>query len=206
MSDVKPGGTGIFSWDGHERRSSRYGSFGVYPANYEQTVKVIPYFNLEALKELEGKRVKVTVTVLCDYESGHIGDLFLKTFPSRPKVGEVVDLGVGTFNLIETEFGPNFQLTPNDGREEFWMDPKKLYRLHDQVVSVSFEVTEEDFSPPPSICFEKQSEDTVVPVPNEGAIQVKSKLTGPCVITPKITRLGDGLFIMDPLGEVRERS
>lgn len=204
MSDVKPGVTGFFSWDGHERRSSRYGSFGVYPANYEQTVKVNPYVNLEALKELEGKRVKVTVMVLCDYESGHIGDLFLKIFPSRPKVGEVVDLGVGTFNLIETEFGPKFQLAPNDGREEFWMDPKKLYRLHDQVVSVSFEVTEEDFSPPPSICFEKQSEDTVTSVPNEDAIQVKSKLTGPCVITPKITHLGDGLFIMDPLGEVRK--
>ena len=69
-----------------------------------------------------------------------------------PDVGEVVDLGVGTIAIQPSweASGVAVALRPDDGRADFWIDPRKLYRLHDQTVELFAEPTDEPADPPPS--------------------------------------------------------
>jgi hypothetical protein len=62
-------------------------------------------------------------------------------------------LGHGDPNITATV------LAPSDGRETFWMDPRKLYRLHDQTVDVLVEETADEFTVAPDL---KASEPGVV--------------------------------------------
>lgn len=69
-------GHGIFMWDGIERRTNRYGAFFLARTTYDENVKVDTTFNLEVLRPLLSKRVKVVCIVRESRESGHAGDLF----------------------------------------------------------------------------------------------------------------------------------
>lgn len=134
-------GTGIFTWHASERRTDRYGYFFLHPSNYEETAYVLSDVNADALAEMECRKVRIVCRVLESRTSGHIGDLFHGIFPTKPDVGEVVDLGVGVLDLVPpTErIGTQIGLIPDDGREHFWIDPNKLYHLHDQTVEVEIE-------------------------------------------------------------------
>lgn len=131
-------GTGIFSWDGRERRSDRYGVFAL-----DKTDDAGWSANPQAF---DTERCHITVEVLETRESGHIGDLFRGIFPERPEVGEVIDLGTGTLFVERYDWacgGFGVGLRPADDRDSDWFDPRSLYRLHDQTVRVTI-ATETD--------------------------------------------------------------
>lgn len=132
-------GTGIFGWSGAERRSNRYGAVHLGAEN--ESVKMKDIIDRPRLLRFAGKRVRIECVVLETRESGHIGDLFLGIYPSTPEVGERVELGVGTLGLIDPDWDglPSFVLRPDDGRADLWIDPCKLYRLHDQTVEMLME-------------------------------------------------------------------
>jgi len=71
--------------------------------------------------------------------SGHVGDFFRGLQPSTPKIGERIELGTGTIFYDDHE---TIGLRPDDGRDRDWLDPRKLYRLHDQTVELYFVATE----------------------------------------------------------------
>jgi hypothetical protein len=143
-------GMGIFSWETFERRSNRYGSFCLSANNYECNVTCQNYISLNVAREYIGKKVKLIAKVIASRNSGHIGDLALKIFPTRPNVGDLIEIGVGEFILESIPIGMkdcSISILPNDGRKIFLIDPRKFYMLHDQTVEIYIEKTEEDFSP-----------------------------------------------------------
>jgi hypothetical protein len=137
-------GKGIFTWDKRERVSNRYGSFFLSFESYEgeKTKLDLDSFgilNLDLINNLNNKKVKVTCKVIETRKSGHIGDLFLKIFPSIPEINEIIEFD-GILNItIDQEMGLCFILKPEDNRRELWIDPRKLYKLHDQTVEVYLE-------------------------------------------------------------------
>lgn len=192
--------SGIFTWDAVERRSNRYGSFVLTDTNFNKDASASVTYDLAALRSLEHKRVHVVCKVITARKSGHLGDGFLKIVPSQPEVGEEIDLGVGVLHMEPgfTDSEHTLKLHPGDAREVFWMDPRKLYRLHDQTVEVFVEETAADFSPIPDIQASTASEEAMVVA--DGVIQVKTVEDGAFYITPKIENMGDGMFIVTPLG------
>jgi hypothetical protein len=143
--------SGIFHWYKEERTEDRYGRF--YVTHSTDRVQGRVAFDETRMRALVGKRVRILCEVVEARKSGHVGDLYHKIFPTTPNKGEVVDLGVGIFNVVEgpPEGSPQFSLEPTDGRKVFWMDPHKLYRLHDQTVRVFVHPTTDEFSAAPNL-------------------------------------------------------
>jgi hypothetical protein len=190
---------GVFGWEGKERRSDRYGAIHLVPGPCIGTVVTQVTHDIEAFNALEGKRVRLTCKVIESRQSGHIGDVFLGIIPSQPDVGEEVDLGVGKFTT-SMGYGNELEilLQPGDGRREFWMDPRKLYRLHDQTVDIFAEETTEEYSPKPNL---KGDSDSDAAIDNgDGSFQVKTKTNEPMKVLPNVEDLGNGLFVVTPLG------
>jgi hypothetical protein len=145
---------GVFTWSGSERRSDRYGSFNLLAEPFDGKEVTKPTYDTEVAKKLEDKRVRIFVRVLATRKSNHIGDLFLGILPSTPEVGEEVDLGVGILHTEPCEYDhkvTSTSLEPGDGRDTFWFDPRKLYRLHDQTVDIFVEETADEFTPAPDL-------------------------------------------------------
>jgi hypothetical protein len=192
-------GHGIFTWDGGERRSTRYGAFVLSCEPVESNDRTAAYLDLKVLRALEGKRVHVRCVVVAARKSGHIGDLAHGIFPTTPEVGEEVDLGVGTLRLEPAPFDGLTQVTlvPGDGRDRVWIDPHKLYRLHDQTVDLFVEETTEDFTPEPYLVASDRPESVDV---GDGTFQITGVKHGTNVenlrIEPDIERLGDGLLLL----------
>jgi hypothetical protein len=191
-------GFGNLTWDGGERRTDRYGSFVLEHVTYEGKDRVAAFTDLKVLRTLVGKRVHIRCVVRAARKSGHVGDLFHQIFPSMPEVGETVDLGVGILKLADAGFNnlTSIVLEPNDGREHFWIDPRKLYRLHDQTVDLFVDETDTDFTPAPQIMSQAGSDESIDTGDN---IQVKNERPGGRV-APDVERLGDGMFVMTPPG------
>jgi hypothetical protein len=136
---------GIFTWPRMERVTDRYGAIAITDKAYEDRMTgPAAEFKGAAVQSdlplLVGKRCRIVATVLETRDSNHIGDIFRGIGPSRPNVGEVIDLGEGEF-FIEPDQdwavgGVTFGLKPDDGRPNDWFDPRKLYRLHDQTVAL----------------------------------------------------------------------
>lgn len=128
--------TGIFSWPAPERRSDRYGLILISDTNYDGDASSPFELDGAAIQALSGQTCNIKVTVLETRKSGHLGDLFRSIYPTKPEVGEVINLGIGGLfaEWVDTFFC--FGLKPADGRPDDWFDPKKLYRLHDQTVKV----------------------------------------------------------------------
>jgi hypothetical protein len=84
-----------------------------------------------------GSRGQLVAVVLETRPSVHCGDVSRGLAPTTPAVGEEIPLGVGT---VFTETDPDtglptaIGLAPDDGRDEEWLDPRALYRCHNQVV------------------------------------------------------------------------
>lgn len=136
-------GKGIFGWGGLDRQTRRYGGVQLEGQDYEQNATSEVEVNQEAILSLQG-RVRLYGKVIESRVSGHVGDKFIKVKPTQPEVGEIVELGVGHLGLEPCAYSsiPCILLKPEDGRREFWMDPHKLYRLHDQTVELYAEETE----------------------------------------------------------------
>jgi hypothetical protein len=189
-------------WSSTERTTGRYGYVGMYSHNVSQTISVSPYLDTDQCGPLLGKRVRLTAKVLEARNSGHDGDRFLKIKPSTPDRGEEIELGVGVFSQIEAFGQTAVGLEPNDGREFNWIDPRVLYRLHDQTVELYVEETEDAFTPDPNLVAEA---DGVIST-GDGAFQFRGvQLQDGDKILPKSTRLGPGLFALSDDFEDGER-
>lgn len=140
MQDRMVVGRGIFTWDGKERHSDRYGAFAIDVGSYDENSRFEAAGWDAPPANLAGTVCRITVRVLEARESGHIGDMFRGISPSKPDVGEIVDLGRGRLFVEDCRFSIGkvaVGLLPDDGRSTDWFDPRKLYRLHDQTVEVT---------------------------------------------------------------------
>lgn len=138
-------GTGLFTWPRNERVSDRYGLF------FLEDAAGVGARKLEHLPGLLGKRCEVIAVVRETRESHHVGDFFRGFTPSTPKVSESISLGVGELvsMLMDQGWGMAIGLRPEDGRAADWIDPRKLYRIHDQTVDLFIGVTTKPFSKRP---------------------------------------------------------
>jgi hypothetical protein len=192
---------GVLNWMKEERVTNRYGKFFLDACPFSMgppVVCAVPWNDAEAIERLRGKKVLMRCVVLAVRSSEHVGDMFLGILPSCPNVDEVIDLGVGIFEVEEPApdtGSPIFVLQPGDGREKLWIDPRILYRLHSQTVDVFLEETEAECTPAADLsCAEPgriyagegflqakeiSEEDTLKPVPPK-----------------KIEKLGGGTFMI----------
>lgn len=190
MFEESRSGYGIFMWNSPERRSNRYGYFFLAADTYSGSVTVVP--DLDDLAPLVGKRVEISCRVLDDRDSGHTGDIALGITPSRPGLFEVIELGVGVldFKSESKEIG----LRPGDGRSEFWIDPRILYRLHDQTVTLLIQTTEAAFTAAPKLKTPAVS----VISHGDGTFQYKGvEPADTDKLLPRITPLGDDAFLVN---------
>ena len=131
-----------------------------------------------------------------------IGDAFYRLMPSRPANGEVIDLGVGILDYESYDWDTRLTgivLRPSDGRLKFWLDVRKLYRLHDQTVELLIEETANDFTEP--YCPPQfVTEDNAISN-GDGTLQTKIETRGSfSKLEPNIVSHGDGLFSMTTPG------
>lgn len=96
---------------------------------------------------------------------------------------------------------PNIALVPGDGRETMWIDPRLLYRLHDQTVDVFIEETTDDFSPAPDLRSADEKAATFHDEDDESqSFQVKNMESGERVPCIRFEKIGDGLYMSHPMG------
>jgi hypothetical protein len=121
-------GQGRLSWAPIERVSDRYGTVTLFKSwDGFSTVDLIKTV------ESKGKLIAVVKNVAT---SRHVGDLFHKIYPFTPEVGDEIVLGEGKLFYTEDSVG----IEPvDDDRDDFWLDPKQLYKVHDQTVVLYFE-------------------------------------------------------------------
>lgn len=122
-------GTGRLNWRRFERVGDRYGSVCLTHNGDNDTFDLPKYTGF-------GKLIAVVKETR---NSTHIGDLFHGFFPQKPEIGEVIELGEGYIFYDHDELGEMVGLKPMDNRETFWLDPKALYRCHDQTIELSFQ-------------------------------------------------------------------
>ena len=124
-------GKGVLSWSRYERIGDRYGTVYLFPGGGDDP---LPWPDELPL----GQRGTLTATVLETRPSAHIGDLFRGFSPGGAEAGETVTLGTGLL-FTETDDGyTGLGVRPEDGRDTDWLDPRALYRCHDQTVSLAF--------------------------------------------------------------------
>jgi hypothetical protein len=151
-------GTGIFTWDSLERRSRRYGYFVLNRQNYDCNESAPAIVNQAWLNEHEGQRVRLMATVVAARPSGHAGDAFLGLLPAQPKEGEKLLIGVGILRGTYCSWSdmPQIGLEPTEEpRAELWLDPRILYRLHDQTIVLAAESTADHDHPSPDLTFKE---------------------------------------------------
>lgn len=193
-SRMKKLASGVFGWSREERCTNRYGKFEFRTEPYDGGVVADVSYDVDAMEALVGNKVRLVARVTATRKSGHCGDLYLGIKPSTPKLGEEIELGVGTL-LIEAgdDTDCRIGLKPSDGREEFWIDPRILYRLHDQTVELLAEKTDAEFSPAPKIETPKEEPSAIFM--EDGYFQVKGVLPNERLgIEMPFEKLGEGLF------------
>lgn len=125
-------GKGVLNWFRTERICDRYGAVHLEGPDGYADFDGIP----------EGTTGTIMAEILETRPSGHIGDLFRGIGPSEPETGETVELGTGTLFTYLEEGIPVVGVKPDDGREEDWMNPRALYRCHNQTVRLEFRPAE----------------------------------------------------------------
>jgi hypothetical protein len=134
-------GTGRLTWNRGERITDRYGAIYLL-ADGDSLSEGTNIAHIRVFDPLLGKHGKLIAEVIETRESTHIGDLFHGFAPVTPDVGENIVLGEGTlFTETETDGKTTWSmvgLKPDDGRDHFWLNPKKLYRAHEQTVKLWF--------------------------------------------------------------------
>lgn len=195
-------GYGILTWGGGERQSDRYGSVVLNNENFNCDARVEAFVDEAVVRQLDTKRVRLTAKVMEARKSGHLGDVGLGINPSTPEVGEAIELGVGILGVGESwEPGlTQFELEPEDGREVFWIDPRILYRLHDQTVELYGEETADPCHEAPKL---KQAAPGVIAtgVKDEGGVILQTKgvkLEDVDRIEATVENLGGGMFMVKP--------
>ncbi len=180
---------GIFMWDAEERQTDRYGRFYMDEVSFNGDGRSVVTMHFDAIRPLLGKRVRLYAVVFETRPSGHLGDMFHRITPTRPEVGEVVELGVGLLDSGTNWNGdPDLGLIPDDGRTKWWIDPHKLFRLHDQTVAIFGLETDEPFTP--SAYPEQVDPSDVMISLGDGDVQVKvADPTASFHIDPTVERI-----------------
>lgn len=123
-------GVGVLSWPRFERQTDRYGTVLLRTGPDGED-----YASFEAAPV--GSRGQLVAVVLETRPSVHCGDFARGLVPSTPVVGDVITLGSGSlFTEADPDTGrpSTVGLTPDNGRDEDWLDPSALYRCHSQTV------------------------------------------------------------------------
>jgi hypothetical protein len=123
-------GQGQLWWPRFERQSDRYG-----------TVLLLTGPDAEDYVSFEnapvGQLGQLVAVVVETCRSGHCGDIARALAPTTPTVGEEITLGVGTlFTDTDADLGVPTAVGcgPADHRDIDWLDPRALYRCHNQTV------------------------------------------------------------------------
>ena len=129
-------GSGVLNWPSDERVGDRYGCVLLFTTpDSENQANFTPAVFGEAMAGRKGSLLAIPIETRKSY---HIGDFCNGFAPTVPEVGEEITLGSGTI-FCETRNGYDYVgLSPDDGRETFWLDPKALYRVHHQTVDLYF--------------------------------------------------------------------
>jgi hypothetical protein len=138
-------GEGVLTWDASERISDRYGAVFLMndgdsmhePSGYVPIPDDAPV----------GMPGWLVAEVTATRQSTHVGDLFRGLRPQTPAVGERIVLGRGRlFCQTVDRHSPHpvieaVGLAPEemDDRDTDWLDPRALYRAHEQTVRLVFE-------------------------------------------------------------------
>ena len=134
-------GTGVLNWPRGERVTDRYGFVTLFNAPAAERVVLAR----EQIAPLVGLRGSLVATVREARQSMHIGDLFhgFQPPPGGTPEGTRIVLGTGTLTVAaDSDIDVMVGLTPDDGRAHFWLDPRALYRAHEQTVELTFEAPE----------------------------------------------------------------
>lgn len=189
---------GVFGWDRQERTSLRYGRINIADRGFVTGCVAEPSVDAAVLRELSGIRVRLVARVVETRTSTHVGDRGLNIYPSTPDVGEEVVLGVGVLDSERNADGETaFLLRPGDGRRHFWVDPRLLYRLHNQTVDLFVEPTDEPFSLAPDL---ELPEPGAVSLGN-GEFQTVGMDFQPgdrLELPSRVERIGEGMFAVTP--------
>lgn len=121
---------GVLNWSSIERISDRYGTI-----NLDKECAQVRNF--------VGTRGRLIVKVAGVRPVVHIGDMLRGLNSSVPELGDVYELGHGELFVEEYNSSgmtvTNIGVRPEDEREFDWLDPNKLYKVHNQFVSLWFE-------------------------------------------------------------------
>jgi hypothetical protein len=135
-------GEGVLTWHPRERISDRYGTVFLMTGGDSQHEPggYVPVPD-DAPVGLPGRLV---AEVQATRQSTHVGDLFRGLRPETPEVGERIVLGEGRLfcQTVDREEGieaVGCTPEPEDPRDSDWLDPRALYRAHEQTVRLVFE-------------------------------------------------------------------
>ncbi len=120
-------GNGYLNWERIERVSDRYGMIFLCMDEDSDAKVLLPQI---------GGSGRLSALILETRHSAHVGDMFRGIFPGGAVVGKFVVLGDGQL-VFEDDY--HVGVIPKDGREIDWLDPKALYKCHEQRVSLYFE-------------------------------------------------------------------
>jgi hypothetical protein len=124
-------GEGVLNWSRYERIGDRYGA--IHLSDSPDSEAYATWDDAPA-----GTLGTLVAHILQTRQSRHIGDFFRGIGPSVPEPGEEITLGRGTL-FTQVDGGvPVIGVEPEDGRETDWMDPRALYRCHEQTVRLEF--------------------------------------------------------------------
>jgi hypothetical protein len=138
-------GEGVLTWHANERHTNRYGAVFLMTDgdSLHEPTGYLPIPD-DAPVGLPGRLVaEVTAT----RQSTHVGDWGRGLYPQTPAVGERIVLGRGRlFCQTVDRDSPHpvieaVGLAPEDvdDRDIDWLDPRALYRAHEQTVRLVFE-------------------------------------------------------------------
>ncbi|SFQ19173.1 3'-phosphoadenosine 5'-phosphosulfate sulfotransferase (PAPS reductase)/FAD synthetase [Amycolatopsis rubida] len=129
-------GQGRLWWPRFERQSDRYGT--VFLLTGPDAEDYVSFDNAPV-----GQPGRLVAIVVETRHSGHCGDIARSLAPVTPSVGEEITLGAGTlFTDADDDFGVRtaIGLVPDDGRDTDWLDPRALYRCHNQTVRLELRI------------------------------------------------------------------
>lgn len=123
-------GQGQLWWPRFERQSDRYGT--VFLLTGPDAEDYVSFENAPV-----GQPGRLVAIVVKTRRSEHCGDIARSLAPVTPTVGEEITLGAGTlFTDTDADLGlpTAVGLAPDDHRDSDWLDPRALYRCHNQTV------------------------------------------------------------------------
>lgn len=132
-------GYGALSWPRYERVSDRYGYISLFDSDSEdRVISAGAHLDIKKITELVNQTGRLVAKVIEARKSTHIGDLFRGFSPTKPKKEEEIELGTGKLSHLVQDGIDTVGLKPEDGREEDWLNPERLYRAHEQTVNLYF--------------------------------------------------------------------